>query len=108
MKQTPCEQMLWNRLPAIRRELAIALISTHGLSQREAAELLGVTPAAICQYLSKKRGQSSVITEAIRDEVLASATRIKNDGGSAATETCRLCKLISQTTTPMPTKDPTP
>ena len=107
MRQTPCEQMLWDRLPAIRRELALALINEHGLSQREAADLLGVTPAAVCQYLAKKRGHATVITEALRDEILLSADRIKNNGSPAA-ETCRLCKLISQMTKATPSTEPAP
>jgi len=108
MRQTPCELMLWDHIPAIRKELAVALITTHGLTQRQAAELLGVTPAAVCQYLSKKRGSRLIITVELQQEILASADRIKNNG-SVTIETCRLCRLI-RIHTPAPTTaaDPTP
>ncbi len=93
MRLTPCEIMLWDRLPAIRRAFAISLINDHGLNQRDAAEKLGVTPAAVCQYLSKKRGHNLVFTVTIQQEILISAARIMNDSSSAV-ETCRICRLI--------------
>ena len=106
MRKTPCELMLWDSLPAIRKELAFVLIYDHGLSQRDVAEKLGVTPAAICQYLAKKRGRHLVITTSIKQEIEVSAARIKNNG-SATTETCRLCRLIqSQMTTLTPMDEP--
>jgi len=49
--------MKWNGLPVIRREIAESMINKFGLSQKEAALKLGVTPAAVCQYISKKRGK---------------------------------------------------
>jgi len=101
MRLTPCEVMLWDRLPAIRRAFALVLINTHGLNQRDAAEKLGVTPAAICQYLAKKRGYYLVFTETIQQEITVSATRILNNGSSAI-ETCRICRLIQDQT---PTSD---
>ena len=102
MRLTPCEIMLWDRLPAIRRAFAISLINDHGLSQRDAAEKLGVTPAAVCQYLSKKRGHNLTFTTTVQQEILISAQHIMNDA-SPATETCRICRLIQdqeQTLTP--------
>lgn len=104
MGKTPCELMLWNHLPAIRKELAVALINDHGLSQRDAAEKLGVTPAAVCQYLAKKRGQQLTITTSIKQEIGISAARIKNNG-SATIETCRLCRLIQSQMTPLTPAD---
>lgn len=50
----PCEIMVKTYLPYIRRSLAQKLID-KGVSQREAAEKLGLTQAAVSQYLSKKR-----------------------------------------------------
>jgi predicted transcriptional regulator len=50
----PCEQALWYILPQIRADIARELIS-RGMSQKEAAQRLGITPSAVSQYLSKKR-----------------------------------------------------
>ena len=52
----PQEIEVWYLIPALRRELAKIFIKEHGLSQKKAAEILGITNAAISQYLSFKRG----------------------------------------------------
>jgi predicted transcriptional regulator len=51
----PCEEALWYVLPQIRADLARELVK-NGSSQKEVAELLGLTPSAVSQYLHKKRG----------------------------------------------------
>jgi predicted transcriptional regulator len=51
----PQEVEVFYLLPAIRREFAIAL-KALGKSQRDIAKLLGVTDAAVSQYITKKRG----------------------------------------------------
>jgi hypothetical protein len=89
--------MIWNRIPAIRKELAEALIKQFGLSQREAAEKLGLTPAAICQYLSKKRGKTDIFDDTIIEEITISAQRImQNNGSTVIVETCRICQIVQK------------
>ncbi|PNX46055.1 MAG: hypothetical protein BV459_07190 [Thermoplasmata archaeon M11B2D] len=98
MQRTPCEYMIWNGIPAIRKELAETLIKQFGLSQREAAEKLGLTPSAICQYLSKKRGKNDTFDLTIMKEIIISAERIMdNNGNDVVVETCRICRLLQKT-----------
>jgi predicted transcriptional regulator len=95
MKQTPCEFMKWNGLPVIRREIADSMINNFGLTQKETAIKLGLTPAAICQYISKKRGNIKINDENILREINASAKYIIHHGeNSVIKETCRICKLM--------------
>ena len=97
MRHTPCEYMLWNGIPTIRKELAETMIKQFGLSQRQAAEKLGITPSAVCQYLSKKRGKSDIFDETIIQEITISAERImKNDGTDVVIETCRICRFVQK------------
>ena len=97
MRRTPCEYMLWNGIPTIRKELAETLIKQFGLSQKEAAEKLGITPSAVCQYLSKKRGKTDIFDETIIQEITISAERImKNDGADVIIETCRICRFVQK------------
>jgi len=97
MKKTPCEYLLWHGLPVIRKEIAECMINKHGLSQKEAAEKLGVTPAAISQYLHKKRAISTLIDDEIRGEIHISVLRIiKYQETAVIPETCRICKIIQQ------------
>lgn len=95
MKQTPCEFMVWSGLPVIRREIAASLIKDYQLNQKQTAEKLGVTPAAISQYLSGKRGKIKIIDEKILAEIKKSAGEIFENGESRIlSETCRICKFM--------------
>ena len=38
MLRTPCEFMMWNGLPAIRKEIAESIIDNYDLTQKETAE----------------------------------------------------------------------
>ena len=60
MKQTPCEYIVWRGLPVLRKEIARSMIDNFGLSQTEAAQRLGLSPAAVSQYLSGKRGKIDI------------------------------------------------
>jgi len=95
MKRAPCEYMIWNGLPVIRKEIAENMITNFGLNQKEAAEKLGVTPAAISQYLSNKRGNVTIDDEELLKEITLSAGRILNKtDATVIEETCRICKLF--------------
>jgi len=43
-------------IPAIRALVVKRLVEEHGLTQQEAAKLLGVTQPAVSKYLHEKRG----------------------------------------------------
>jgi len=43
-------------IPAIRALVVKRLVEDHGLTQQEAAKLLGVTQPAVSKYLHEKRG----------------------------------------------------
>ena len=42
-------------LPALRRELSKELIKTYGITYEKTGKLLGITKAAVSQYISHKR-----------------------------------------------------
>ena len=95
MRQTPCENLIWNGLPVIRREIAKSMIQDYGLNQKQTAEKLGITPAAISQYLSGKRGNFEIKDKDILKEIKISAKRIVEAEDSAVVEeTCRICIIM--------------
>ena len=95
MKRTPCEYIVWNILPSIRNEIVRSLIKDFGLNQKEAAERLGITPAAVCLYLSDKRGNIKIKDEKIIKEIRISTEKIiKNKKINIVNEICRICKII--------------
>jgi len=86
---------MWNGLPVIRREIAESMINDYGLSQKETAAKLGLTPAAVCQYVSKKRGKIEITNNQVLQEIKVSAQKIINNGdGHIIKETCRICKIL--------------
>jgi len=89
---------MWSGLPVIRKGIAESMINDFELSQKEAAEKLGLTPAAVCQYVSKKRGKIEISDEFVLKQIKVSAGNIiENGGGSVLSETCRICKLLRST-----------
>jgi predicted transcriptional regulator len=95
----PCEIIMWYILPGIRREIAKSLLK-NGLNQKETAKKLGVTDAAVSQYLSEKRGGVEIKDKKILVEIKNSAKRIvAGDKSIMVEETCRICNLIKSSRT---------
>jgi predicted transcriptional regulator len=93
--KTPCEIIVWNIVPIIRKEFAKNLVDNHGLNQRETANILGITEAAVSRYRSGKRGALEITNNEILNEIKNSTKRIvKENGISVIEETCRICRLL--------------
>ncbi|MFH1751928.1 MAG: hypothetical protein ABH821_03255 [archaeon] len=91
----PCELVGWFVLPSIRSNLVTYFVSEKKLSRKKTAELLGLTEAAVCQYLKKKRGKSFSFDKqqvnflrSIADDMLES----KNSNKVFLSNTCLFCK----------------
>ncbi|NIA09936.1 MAG: transcriptional regulator [Nitrospiraceae bacterium] len=90
--KVPCEVITWYVLPAIRRELSAVMISKYNMYQKDAAKLLGVTDAAVSQYLSRKRG--NIDFDGMGKKEFESSAKNIIDGIPAEKEICRLCKFL--------------
>ena len=55
MYALPQEIEVWYIIPAIRKALAEQLVKKHKLTLEKTGNILGVSKAAVSQYLSKKR-----------------------------------------------------
>ena len=93
----PCEKAVWYYLPQIRADLAIELVKT-GMTQSQAAKKLGVTPAAISQYIHKKRGIQSLKSRSYRKEIDAAVQKICEEASSADLHriVCNCCHLLQK------------
>jgi len=93
----PCERALWYTLPRIRADLARKLID-EGLSQKDAAGLLGVTPAAVSQYMHKKRGSDTKMPKDYDKAITEAAERIKKDGDAdhISALICGCCRMAAK------------
>jgi len=95
MKSTPCEYIVWYGLPIIRRGIAISMIKDYGLNQIKTAEKLGISSSAVSQYLSGKRGNTTITNIKIQKEFNKSAGRIIKLGDEILlAEICRLCNIL--------------
>jgi len=95
MAKAPCEYIFWNVLPSIRKEFVRGLMRSNGFNQKQVAEILGLTSAAVCQYLSSKRGTFNIIDEDILIEIDKSVKVLLEHGSSQLiNETCRICRLF--------------
>lgn len=74
----PQEIEVWYIIPAIRRELVREMISL-GLKQQKIAGILGITPAAVSQYMKQKRAKEVVFEEETMAEIKKSAKTIAED-----------------------------
>jgi uncharacterized protein len=100
MNQEPCllihcDELVRKMLPSMRAEMVSRLVSERGLSQSEAARRLGVTRAAVSQYVSRRRGNSEVC---FSSEVSAIIDRwaIAVDTGESDITLCDVCKCAKK------------
>ncbi|RQD80453.1 MAG: transcriptional regulator [Methanocalculus sp. MSAO_Arc2] len=55
-----CDELARNYLPRMRAELVYRLVNGQGVRQSEVSRRLGISRAAISQYLSRKRGSGEI------------------------------------------------
>jgi len=65
-----CDTMVRHLLPPMRAEMVYRLVQRQGLSQSDAAKRLGVTRAAVSQYMSRKRGAGEVLISNELDSII--------------------------------------
>ena len=98
--KTPCELIVKTVLPTIRASMVLEMVEKHGLSQKEAAEMLGITTAAVSQYLSRKRATKrdrDIFRSEEFDELVREASEAivsKSSEIEAMKEICRCCMKV--------------
>ena len=90
----PQEIEVWYLIPALRRELARIFVEEYGLKQRKAAECLGITEAAISQYLKSKRGNEIKFSEKAKKDIHEAAKDIIEHKKDIMKELYDLCISI--------------
>lgn len=87
-----CEIIVQYILPAIRAEMAVQM-QKQGISQTNIAKALGVTPAAVNQYLKSKRGATEQDNEILKviDEFIE---EYKTNPDALGEHLCEVCNRI--------------
>ncbi|GAB7016668.1 transcriptional regulator [Methanogenium cariaci] len=86
-----CDEMVRQYLPQIRAEVVSRMVIQRGLTQKSVAGYMGLTPAAVSQYVSRKRGCKCI---EISDDLNSVIDRwawslINGDGGVTICDICR-------------------
>lgn len=85
---------VWYLIPALRREIAKILIKDYGLTQKKVAECLGITEAAISQYLKSKRGNEIKFSKDSMQEIKRATKEVIEKKEDITKEIYNLCVLL--------------
>ncbi len=96
MYSLPQEIEVWYIIPAIRRELSKILTRKHKLTFDKTGRILGVSKAAISQYLNKKRATALKIPSEIKKEIEKSADILVKNENMAVKEIMRILTLMKR------------
>lgn len=102
----PCEVAAKEIMPSIRASIAYVLVNEFKLSKYEAAKLLGLTPAAVSNYVQGKRGgkyMNKILErqdnmEKIREAAMIVLAYSQNPEYNARfqTLTCSICSSVNE------------
>jgi len=97
----PCEIIVTDILPIIRKELCAEIVTTHGWKQADVARLFGVSGAAVSQYMKGVRGNTQLVEghqsyDQLMNEISNSANKLVKEEGMVVSELCRLCKISKE------------
>jgi predicted transcriptional regulator len=99
--KTPCEDIIKEIIPTIRALIAKDLCSKYGFTQIEAAKKLGITQAAISQYISLKRGGKKLRkikalpeVKSLIKEISKGIAEEKISEKDLSNKICLICKTI--------------
>ena len=96
MYSLPQEIEVWYIIPAIRKELAKLLTEIHGLSYEKAGTRLGISKAAVSQYLSNKRANKIQLSDEVKTEIFKAASRINENDKAALVEIQRILVFMKE------------
>ena len=75
----PQEIEVWYLIPALRKELSRIFIKDYNLAQKKAAELLGISEAAVSQYVKEKRAKDIKFAKSELEIIKKTADKIVKD-----------------------------
>ena len=98
----PCEVGVKTVLPAIRAVMARAIVEKHGMKEKQAAEILGLSQSAISRYTTKDRGNIITIedvpeVQTLIDQMINLLLRQESRQTIELLELfCKTCKIIRE------------
>jgi len=94
--EQPQEIEVWYVIPAIRKELVSHFLQDFGLNQKQAAHLLGISEAAVSNYIKSKRANEITFDSHFKSLIKAAAMRIKDNKNLLTQEIQIICSLFKE------------
>ncbi|NPE26793.1 hypothetical protein HNV12_02185 [Methanococcoides sp. SA1] len=94
MYMLPQEIEVWYIIPAVRKEFAKVLTKQYDFSYERAGKALGISKAAVSQYLSNKRANKVCLNAKTKKEIKVSAEKIAENARVAMGEIQRILKFM--------------
>jgi len=94
MHYLPQEIEAWYIIPAIRKEVSRCLIEEYGISYSRVGEILGVSKAAISQYLKGKRASKIKLPKELGPKINSACRLFAKNKSDAVSEISRLLEFI--------------
>lgn len=90
------EVEVWYIIPAVRKELAKQLTGKYEFSYEKTGTILGISKAAISQYLSNKRANKIKLNPETKKEIAKSAEIIVKNNKMAVGEVQRILRYMKE------------
>ncbi len=103
MFKFPCEVVIQFVLPAMRKEMVMCFKNEKKLKQREIAKILGITDAAVSQYVKGKRGAKFQFDVNAKKKIKEMCIALydhyqdhkkNHTGNEFMTSACKICKEL--------------
>jgi predicted transcriptional regulator len=96
MKALVQELEVWYVIPAIRRELARCFINEHAISYDKIGKILGISKAAVSQYVQNKRAAKIKLPEQALLEVCKSCNKMVKGKSNSVEEITKILDFIKK------------
>ncbi len=96
MYTLPQEIEVWYIIPAIRRDMAICFSQEHKISYDNIALMMGLTKAAISQYIGGKRVEKIKMHPKALEEVKISCGQVIKNKSTVIKEIVRILDIIKR------------
>lgn len=96
MYTLPQEIEVWYIIPAIRREISFCLSKDYGVSYDNIGKILGISKAAVSQYIRKKRAAKIKLHPEAMKEIDKSCKFISKRKSNSLIEITRILNVIKK------------
>ena len=100
MHYLPQEIEVWYIIPAIRRDISKCLIKDYNTSYEKVGKILGVSKAAISQYMKGKRAAKIKLPEQVGPKIMRSCKLLVNEKSLTVDEINKILNFIRDKSLP--------